>query len=174
MEVWKSLSGIVESGDNYEVSNTGLVRSIRTGKALKPDKSGAGYYRVTLSYKAYVKRYAVHRLVALAYIQQVVGKNQVNHKDGVKGNNTAGNLEWCTQTENIQHSFKTGLNTTKCEHLRIPVTQYSSDNKPIKTYVSAHEASRQTGIPQVTISQQCRKKYNSSVHNCYFRFQNAN
>jgi uncharacterized protein (DUF433 family) len=35
---------------------------------------------------------------------------QVNHIDGVKLNNHYTNLEWATSSENIQHSFDTGLN----------------------------------------------------------------
>lgn len=51
----------------------------------------------------------VHRLVASAFF----GDNpdmEVNHKDGNKLNNTISNLEWCTHKENIQHSFRIGLN----------------------------------------------------------------
>lgn len=47
-EIWKSLEGIVECGDNYEVSNFGNVRNVKTGRILKPNKHPKGYMLVKL------------------------------------------------------------------------------------------------------------------------------
>ena len=48
----------------------------------------------------------VHRLVADAFIPVVVGKDVINHIDGNKMNNSVNNLEYCTQSENVQHAIK--------------------------------------------------------------------
>ena len=58
----------------------------------------------------------VHRLVADAFLPVVVGKDVINHIDGNKMNNSVMNLEWCTQSENVQHAINnrftpTGLST---------------------------------------------------------------
>lgn len=106
----------------YEVSNTGLVRSqerkvpvknflrIYKSRILKPSKSRKGYLRVAL-YKDGVQNVVeVHRLVALAFIENGdATKNQVNHKDGMKENNNVYNLEWVTPKENTRHAWETGL-----------------------------------------------------------------
>ena len=55
------------------------------------------------------KSHRVHRLVALTYLPNPENKATVNHIDGVKTNNMLFNLEWATQSENVQHACDTGL-----------------------------------------------------------------
>lgn len=50
-----------------------------------------------------------HRVVAIAWIPKIEGKDFVNHKNGIKTDNRIENLEWCTHEENIRHSVTTGL-----------------------------------------------------------------
>jgi hypothetical protein len=51
----------------------------------------------------------VHRLVALLFVPNMHGKETVNHKDGVKVNNSHLNLEWATRSEQVQHAWDLGL-----------------------------------------------------------------
>ena len=101
-EIWKPISDY----DGYEVSNFGRVKSFKynSPRILKPELRG-----VYLSVNLYNKHFQVHRLVALAFIPNPDNKPQINHIDGHKLNNYAGNLEWTTASENIQHAFATGL-----------------------------------------------------------------
>lgn len=108
-EIWKSLKGIVECGDNYEVSDLGNVRNAKTNRVLKQNKHPKGYIKVRLCLNMKSNDYQVHRLVALAFIHNQENKPQVNHIDSVRDNNKLSNLEWCTNSENQQHSISKGL-----------------------------------------------------------------
>lgn len=87
--------------ENYEVSSYGKIRNLKTGKILKPTKSG-NYYTVSLNGKTFT----VHFLIASHFCgKQEIGR-VVNHKDFDTSNNYYKNLEWITQTENIAHNKK--------------------------------------------------------------------
>jgi hypothetical protein len=111
MEKWKDIANCKNS---YLISNKGNVKSLiaRANKkefimAINLDKDGYEVVGLFINKKKILKK--VHRLVALAYIENPLNKPQVNHINGVKTDNDVNNLEWCTAKENIRHSFKTGL-----------------------------------------------------------------
>ena len=58
----------------------------------------------------------------MAFIPNPNCKREVNHIDGNKLNNYVDNLEWCTQSENIQHAVATGLKAQGEEHGRAKLT----------------------------------------------------
>lgn len=89
--------------DLYEVSCDGQVR--RCGVNIRQSVTDKGYKRVTVNGRSM----SVHRLVATAFIPNPLLKKEVNHKNGVKGDNRSDNLEWCTRSENMAHAYATGL-----------------------------------------------------------------
>lgn len=70
---------------------------------------GKRYSIVSLSLNGKQKHFYVHRLVAETFIPNPKSKPQVNHIDGNPSNNHYSNLEWCTNSENIQHAWDMGL-----------------------------------------------------------------
>ena len=97
-EVWKQINNY----DKYEVSTLGNVRNSNTGRILKLTCKG-GYLTTGLSKNSNGKTLPVHRLVALAFIDNPENKLQVNHKDKNRSNNNVSNLEWSTASENNIH-----------------------------------------------------------------------
>ena len=81
---------------------------------MRPGLHEHGYYEVGLcSINQRRHCFKVHRLVALGFIPNPTGAKEVNHKNGDKADNSAGNLEWATRSENILHAFRTGLKTSR-------------------------------------------------------------
>ena len=52
------------------------------------------------------KSWAVHRLVAEAFLKRGKDKTEVNHKNGIRSDNKAENLEWVTRSENEKHAYR--------------------------------------------------------------------
>jgi hypothetical protein len=93
----------------YSVESDGRVWTHRRNKYLNPGSGSSGYLSVTITRDGKPKAFSIHRLVAMAFIDNPEGKPQVNHKDGNKLNNSADNLEWVTNSENMRHAVKSGL-----------------------------------------------------------------
>ena len=104
--IWKTIEG---TDGEYQVSDTGLVKTTKTGHVLRPAVSRHGYERVCLFKMDRKRRYRVHRLVAMAFIPNPDNLPQVNHKDGNKRNNHVSNLEWITNEDNMHHAKEHGL-----------------------------------------------------------------
>lgn len=118
-EIWKDIEGHEKT---YQVSNIGRVRSkdkikrngngnwLHRGMIRKLGLNEFGYYVCSISIGgSRMKLAKVHRLVAIAFVPRVPGKNDINHKNGIKTDNRPSNLEWCTRAENTKHAWSTGL-----------------------------------------------------------------
>lgn len=107
----------------YEVSNLGNVRTlprkveypdkrksyIRPAMKMKQTTNCNGYNLVSLRKDGVTKMLRVHRLVLLSFVGCDNARPFVNHKDGVKNNNSLLNLEWATRSENTKHAYDNGL-----------------------------------------------------------------
>lgn len=97
----------------YMVSNIGEVYSVTetSVRKLRPGINKSGYYLVCLFDRGKKSMKSVHRLVALAFIENKYPyvKTIINHIDGNKLNNRVENLEWCNYKQNTAHALRTGL-----------------------------------------------------------------
>lgn len=116
-EEWRDIPGY----EGYQASNLGRIRSLdrlvasnhpvnaakrwTRGVILTPGITGVGYLKVELSANGEIKTMSVHRLVAMAFIPNPLNLPIVHHKNEIKTDNRADNLEWVTAEKNIGDWF---------------------------------------------------------------------
>ena len=142
----------------YKVNPNGDIITLRNKNGrrntkLNPDLDQDGYLRVAL-YTDNGKRIkiGVHKVVAMAFLDNPHNYQMVNHKNYVRNDNRVENLEWCTPAQNAQWSkdhYK-GVN-----HKRVAC--YSSDGTR-REFESISQAARETGVDIGNISNCCAGK----------------
>jgi hypothetical protein len=178
-EIWKPVVGFE---GYYEISSIGNLKRLagdvplnrngykfssykREEKILKSHLNHKGYYHNSLfNFDGGVKNrfpVLIHRLVALAFLgEHPEGKEQVNHKNGIKTDNHYSNLEWCNNSENQTHARKSGLRPENKKGWdykgSMPVIQINlSNGEIINTFGSFEEAQRETGIDARNMRKVC-------------------
>lgn len=117
-EIWKDIVGYEGL---YQVSNLGNVKRLKGYKGrgkgyiveehlIQPSINSRGYQNVILCKNGKTKTFAMHRLVAIAFLDNSDNLPQVNHKDEDKTNNCVDNLEWCDSKYNNNY----GTRNKKC------------------------------------------------------------
>lgn len=154
IEVWKT----IEDYPDYMISNLGNVKSLKYGKEKILKQKLKIYYYVHLSSNGKSKYYAVHRLVATAFLPNPNNYSCVNHKDENKQNNKVDNLEWCTQEYNINYGTR---NEKASKALSKPIVQIDKSGLIIGVYDSTRQIERELNINHSSISQCCNGKLKS-------------
>ena len=103
---------IIKDFPNYEVSNLGNVRNIKTGKILKPGIDSHGYYRLSLCRNGNEYKKLIHKLIAEYFIANPYNKQCVDHIDNDRLNNNINNLRWASYQENNMNSKLSSKNSS--------------------------------------------------------------
>ena len=105
-EKWKWVTGYEGL---YMVSDKGrlmgLPKKTHYGHIMKTKTSAKGYETVCLCKNGVKNDLRVHMLVANAFVSNPHKKPEVNHRNGVRSDNRAVNLEWATRSENELHAY---------------------------------------------------------------------
>lgn len=164
-EIWKDIPGWE---GYYQASNLGNIRSLNYNH-----KSGNihnrtlcvgahGYLFVILYRDTVYKRMAVHRLVALTFIPNIDNKPCIDHINGIREDNRAENLRWCTHKENNNNpltikKYKSWKRKPYTDEWRrkiseagkgkgcIPIFQFTREGEFLKEWPSARDATLSLG-----------------------------
>lgn len=183
-EIWKDIPNYEGL---YQASNMGRIKRLyriwsskRRPGQLNHRKEGIvtqttnpwGYVYVELSnINKKRKKYFVHVLVAITFIENPENKPCVNHKKGNKSDNRVSQLEWVTRSENTLHGYRIGLlkvnktalgRTGALSPHSIPINQYTKEGIFIKTWSSTAEAARDLKLSQGNINSAIKGTYKST------------
>lgn len=160
-EIWKDIEGYEGL---YKISNLGRIMSFRDNPRskqkgphlLNPSILNKGYEHVTL-YRGPSdrKHFLVHVLVAKTFLPNPNNYPCVNHKDEVKTNNCADNLEWCTYGYN--NSYGTARIRARAKRSK-RVSQYTMNGEWLATYFNAETAAEISGTTASSIHYCCKGK----------------
>lgn len=181
MEIWKDIEGYEGI---YQASSKGRLRSLDRTRVITgrnqygkfereafskgvvlsggADKNG---YRIGVFHDKDGKRRTLkfHRIIAQTFIPNPNNYPQVNHKNGIKDDNQVENLEWVSNSKNIQHAIENGFRGT----VSIEVAMLDKDTlEVIKVYESA-QATVQDGFNRGHVGGCCRGDYGRHIHKGY-------
>ena len=190
-EVWKAIPGYE---GYYEASSLGNIRGVDRVvnciwgkcypiksklKATYTDKDG--YLHVCLSKEHKTCVPSIHRLVAMAFIENPENKPCIDHIDGDKKNNRVENLRWCTVKENnnnpitiqrhkeivfteernrkvslglMGHPVSDEARRKMAEYRRSTarkVRQYTFDGEMVAEWENSHDAAKELGVKHNTL-----------------------
>ena len=161
MEVWSNIKGY----PGYEISTLGRVRSFMNNRhgicdvphILKTSINSNGYERVDLGSNG---RFFVHHLVAEAFIPNPNNYPIVRHKDDNRLNNRVDNLEWGTQSDNIQDAIRRGrfvsniviAKEAALKKQRIRIVARDLEGRRIREYPSICDAAKDLDLNEGNIS----------------------
>lgn len=152
-EKWRDIKGYE---GHFKISSKGRVKSLKRTiekncgmkmkiqeRIRKPHFTKDGYLRIRLIVNNKGKNFLIHRLVAMAFIENPENKEEVNHINEIKDDNNVDNLEWVTRNENVEHSDWYLDNMHKANEVRVVVLPPSGKKK---SYESIKKMAEQMNI----------------------------
>lgn len=103
---------------NYVISKEGILIKKSNCLEIKASKTALGYYTYRMTDDSgKTQNQLRHRILCYAFKPYPFGVEDldVNHIDGVPGNDFLHNLEWATRSENMNHAYSLGLRNDNVE-----------------------------------------------------------
>ena len=176
-EIWKDIEGYE---GHYQISSFGRVKSLGRlmcrGYVFRMCKDTIrkitvkkdGYAEISLWIKNKSTYFRVHRLVALAFINNSKNKSEVNHINSNRLDNNVTNLEWTSKSENQCHANVNRKKTSKY----VGVCYIKIDNKYYywESYIQINNKKIHLGIyktEEEAYQARCEYEKNNNIENKY-------
>lgn len=139
----------IKGYEDYFIDEYGNVYSSKSRRYVSQQKHKDGYYYVGLCKNGKRKSFAVHRLVAVHFIENENDFPQVNHKDENKDNNNVNNLEWCTEKYNSNYGSARQRQASKVSRAVVCI-------ETGEVFLSQKQAGEKTSVSHRHISDCCK------------------
>ena len=157
---------------NYLIDKFGNVLNRLTNTIITASKANTGYYTFRmLNDDGSTENRLRHRIISLSFLPYTTNPEDldVNHKNGIKGDDVIDNLEWCTRSENMNHAYKLGLRNDNIE-----VEVYDTHNSRHYIFASCGECARHLGITTATVTNRLKSNGYISYNGFQFRRYGTN
>lgn len=163
---------IIEEFPNYGITKDGNVINIKNKYIKHTYLNDDGYVVIKLYRNNKYKVRSIHRLMAIAFLDNPNNLLEVNHKDGNKLNNSLENLEWCSHSYNIKHAWDNHLiintkeRSDKIKQKNKDIHNFGNSERAKrvqcietgKVFDSISRAEYEYGLAKGSISNVCRNK----------------
>lgn len=164
IEEWKT----IEEAPNYIVSDLGRICHAGEIKFIKGVPNSDDYLYVTLRHNGKSLQRAIHRLVGIYFVPNPLNLPEINHKKGIKHDNRATELEWCTKAYNLQHALNLGLRQPY-RNGKDNAKKRVKDTSTGQEYSSLKEAALAKGINYNTFRSMMNDRQ-TNTSNCIYLF----
>ena len=153
----------------YQVSNLGRVKSLPRKHQLRciivaQHPTGGGYLTVTFTKNRKRKNFRTHKLVALCFLPIEEGKNEINHINENKFDNSVGNLMRCDRLFNMNYGSRNitvGYKLRNRKDQSKVVLQLDEHGNIIKRFRSVADVARFYKCYSASIQRVCVGKRNN-------------
>ncbi len=153
---------------NYLISRDGVVLKKSHGRIMKASRGTNGYYTFRLTDDSgKTANHGRHRILCLAFktYDSTVEDLDVNHLNGIPGDDWLDNLEWATRSINNLHAVDNGLKSDNVE-----VEARDVHTGKVFIFASLSQAGRFFNVTQTTITNRCKTQGSKSFSGFQFRY----
>lgn len=134
----------------YAASEEGQIYSYRRKGFLSLYSAKGWYIQIRLCKDGVQQVIRVHKIIASLFVDKPDGATEVNHKNGIKTDNRAENLEWVNRSRNVAHTYS-HLGRKPVTGSKHPKHRLILDFETGIYYDSSTEAAEANGISRVKL-----------------------